>query len=171
MKILVKSTVSIIAFLFSGMSLFAQTKLESKKNTPLIFIILDYGIVKATGIADDPLKASPTGTHHWLDDLQVVKVTDSIPLKLKQNFGFFYVIKTIDTVNLNIDTEWIYPSKITNEKGESYKSIKYTIPKTTNIPSASLYSLDEPYEMVKGKWVVNLYMENKKIGSKSFIVY
>lgn len=57
------------------------------------------------------------------------------------------------------------------KKGETFKSIRYTTKRPTNIPSGSTYSLDAPYEMVKGKWVVNIFIENKKMGSKSFLVF
>jgi len=41
----------------------------------------------------------------------------------------------------------------------------------TNTPSASSYSLDEPYEMVKGDWKMNIYIENKRVCSKVFVLY
>ncbi|MBF4491898.1 DUF3859 domain-containing protein [Flavobacterium sp. MR2016-29] len=49
--------------------------------------------------------------------------------------------------------------------------MKYTTQRPTNIPSASSYSLDEPYELIKGKWEMNLYIENKRVYSKTFILY
>ncbi|HVU55244.1 MAG TPA: hypothetical protein VHD83_09325 [Puia sp.] len=41
----------------------------------------------------------------------------------------------------------------------------------TNIPSASSYSLDESYEMVKGNWELNIYIEKKRVLSRTFILY
>ena len=75
------------------------------------------------------------------------------------------------TVDIEVVIEWIYPKKITNEKGEIFKSIKYTTKRPTNIPSASSYSLDAPYEMVKGDWKMNIYIEGKRVCSKTFILY
>jgi hypothetical protein len=81
------------------------------------------------------------------------------------------MVKAKDTVDMDVQIEWIYPKKITNDKGEKFKSIKYTTQRPTNIPSASSYSLDEPYEMVKGRWTMNLYLENKKVYTRSFVLY
>ena len=89
----------------------------------------------------------------------------------KANFGVVYMVKAKDTVDMDVQIEWIYPKKITNDKGEKFKSIKYTTQRPTNIPSASSYSLDEPYEMVKGRWTMNHYLENKKVYTRSFVLY
>lgn len=82
-----------------------------------------------------------------------------------------YIVKSKDTVNIEIAIEWIYPEKITNQKGEKFNSIKYTTKRPTNIPSASSYSLDEPYETIKGDWKMNIYIENKRVCSRTFVLY
>jgi hypothetical protein len=89
----------------------------------------------------------------------------------KANFGVVYIVNAKDTVDIDVVIEWIYPEKITNTNGEKFKSIKYSTRRPTNIPSASSYSLDEPYEMVKGEWKMNIYIENKRVCSKTFILY
>src|SRR2546423_1255107 len=147
-----------IVTLFSSVSLFAQTRLESKKNGTLKFSVLTYGIAHVADGTIDELKNSPTGTHSWSDGLNMLKVTDSIPVKQKENFGLVYIVEAKDTADINVDIEWIYPKKITNEKGETFKSIRYTTQRPTNMPSGSMYSFDAPYEMVKGKWVLNIYI-------------
>ena len=158
------------AFLFS-ISSFAQTTVESKNNGVLQFVELDYGIAEVVDGVSEKLKNTPTGTHGWLKDFQITKVTDSVPVKIKENFGVVYIVKAKDTVDINIDIEWIYPEKIKNEKGEKYKSIRYTTKRPTNIPSASSYSLDAQYEMVKGNWIMNIYIEDKKVYTKTFLLY
>jgi hypothetical protein len=89
----------------------------------------------------------------------------------KANFGVVYIVNGRDKINIDVVIEWIFPEKITNDKGEKFKSIKYTTKRPTNIPSASSYSLDEPYEMVKGDWKMNIYIENKRVCSRTFVLY
>lgn len=149
----------------------AQTTIVSKTAGLLEFVELEYGIgQKVDGIIVND-KNSPTGTRGWLEDYVITKVTDSVPMVRKANFGTVYMVKAKDTVDIDVQIEWIYPEKITNEKGEKFKSIKYTTQRPTNIPSGSSYNLDEPYEMVKGKWTMNLYVENKKMYTRSFVLY
>jgi hypothetical protein len=131
---------------------------------------LDHGLAHVVDGTVENVQNTPTGTHGWLKDLEIVKVTDTIEVAPKANFGVVYMIKAKDTVDIAVAIEWIYPEKVTNEKGEKFKSIKYTTKRPTNIPSASSYSLDASYEMVKGEWKMNMYIENKKVYTKTFFL-
>jgi hypothetical protein len=152
-------------------SSFAQTTIASKTKGTLEFVELDYGLAEVVQGTEDRLKNSPTGTHGWLKDFVITKVTDSIEVKPKANFGVVYIVKANDTIDIDVVIEWIYPEKVTNEKGETFKSIKYTTRRPTNIPSASSYSLDASYEMVKGNWQMNIYIDKKKVCAKTFVLY
>lgn len=163
--------ISLLSLLFIFQLTFAQTLITSKTNGTLEFKELEYGLAKVKDGTTEKLNNTPTGTHGWLQDFEIVKVTDSIQIQLKANFGTVYIINAKDTVDIDVEIEWIYPEKIKNEKGETFKKIKYTTKRPTNIPSASSYSLDEPYELVKGKWQMNIYVENKKAYSKTFILF
>lgn len=152
-------------------TIFSQTSIKSKSFGNLEFKELEYGLAQVETGTTDQLKSSPTGTHGWLKDFAIVKNSDSIKAVKKANFGVIYIVRAKDTVDIPIEIEWIYPEKVTNSKGEKFKSIKYTTQRPTNIASASSYSLDEPYELVKGKWEMNLYIESKRVYSKTFILY
>lgn len=157
-------------FLFINTT-FSQNTVTSKSHGLLEFVEMDHGLAEVIRGTEEKLKGSPTGTRGILDDLVIAKVTDSIEVKPKANFGVIYMVKAKDTVDINVDIEWIYPTRITNEQGKKFKSIRYTTNRPTNIPSASSYSLDAPYEMVKGKWEMNIFIENKKVYSKTFFLY
>jgi hypothetical protein len=146
----------------------AQTTVKSKKNGLLEFVELDHGLARVVDGTNEKQENSPTGTRGWLEDFAIIKVTDSVQIIPKANFGVVYMVKAKDTVDIEVAIEWIYPETIINEKGEKFKSIKYSTTRPTNIPSASSYSLDAPYEMVKGKWEMNIYLEKKKVYTKNF---
>lgn len=162
--------ITLLAFFIIQTS-FSQINVSSKTYGDLEFKELDYGLAKVKGRTVEELNSSPTGTHGWLDDFEIVDKSLSIQVLPKANFGVVYIITAKDTVDIEVDIEWIYPKKIKNDKGETFKSIRYTTKRPTNIPSASSYNLDEPYEMVKGNWTVNIYIENKKVCSKTFALY
>ena len=146
---------------------FAQNTVKSKKNGPLEFVELDYGLARVIDGTNETENKSPTGTRGWLKDFAILKVTDSIQIIPKANFGVVYMVKAKDTVDIEVVIEWIYPETVTNEKGARFKSIKYSTTRPTNIPSASSYSLDAPYEMLKGNWEMNIYLEKKKVYTKN----
>jgi len=157
--------------LFIFTATFSQTTVNSKSYGMLEFKELDYGLAKVKDGISEQVKNTPTGTHGWLEDFEIIKQTDSIKIAPKANFGVVYIVNAKDTVDINVTIEWIYPEKVTNDKGEKFKSIKYTTTRPTNIPSASSYSLDAPYEMVKGNWKMNMYIENKRVYSRTFLLY
>ena len=163
--------VFIFTALLSFQVSFCQTKVESKKNGELEFVELDHGLADVVEGTINKTKKTPTGEHMWLKDFVIVKVTDSIKIAPKANFGVVYMVKAKDTVDIDVVIEWIYPEKITNEKGQKFKSVKYTTHRPTNIPSASSYSLDAPYEMVKGNWQMNIYLEKKLVCARTFFLY
>jgi hypothetical protein len=149
----------------------AQTSVKTKRNGVLEFVELDHGLARTERGMEDTLQATPTGTHGWLKDFEIIKITDSIEAAPKASFGTVYMVRAKDTVDVDVVIEWIYPQVVVNEKGEQFKSIKYATRRPTNIPSASSYSLDAPYEMVKGKWVQNMYLENKLMYTRTFYLY
>jgi hypothetical protein len=165
-----KIVIFLIALLFIQTS-FGQTSVESKSHVPLEFQVLDYGLARVVEGRVEKQKNTPTGEHGWLEDFAITDVTDSIRAELKANFGVVYIVKAKDTVDIKVVIEWIYPEKITNDKGKKFKSVKYATKRPTNIPSASSYSLDAPYELVKGNWEMNIYLENKKVYTKTFVLY
>ena len=117
------------------------------------------------------MKNSPTGSHGWLRDFEITKITDSVPAELQANFGVQYIVRSKDTAEIEAEIEWIFPKKMINDEGEKFKSIKYTTKRPTNTESASSYSLDKPFELIKGNWTVNIYTENKIVNTKTFVLY
>jgi len=160
----------VVALLFIHSS-YTQTIIVSKTHGTLEFVELDHGLAQVKEGTVEKLKNSPTRTRGWLKDFEIIEVTDSIQIEPKANFGVVYLVKAKDTVDINVEIEWVYPEKITNEQGKKFKSIRYTTSRPTNTPSASSYSLDAPYEMVKGNWEMNIYIENKKVYTKTFFLF
>ena len=149
----------------------SQTIIKTKNYGILEFKEFDYGLASVVSETKAKLDKSPTGNRNWIEGFEIVKVTDSIPLFPKTHFGSIYVINSKNTMELETEIEWIFPQKIINDKGKSFKTLKYKTVKTTNKFTSSSYGLDEPYELVKGKWILNIFIENKIIYTKTFILF
>lgn len=160
----------LFAFFSTGITS-AQTKVSSAGYGELEFSELDHGLATTEKGVVEEFKNSPSGTHGWLKDFVITKMTDSIHIEKNANFGVVYIIKAKDTADINVDIEWIFPKTIKNDKGEKYKKFRYTTRRPTNIISASSYNLDEPYEMIKGNWTMNIYLEDKLVNTRTFILY
>jgi hypothetical protein len=160
-----------ILFLVLPAIAFAQTKTISTKYGTLEIQELDYGLASVEGREEIKVSNTPTKTRGVLEDFVIIKMTDSIQIAPKANFGVVYIVNAKDSIDIDVDIEWIYPKTIKNEQGEKFKSVRYTTKRPTNTASASSYSLDAPYEMVPGKWTENIYIENKLVLTRTFILY
>src|SRR4051794_40345183 len=118
-----KAISTMLTLLFFQIS-FSQTTVNSKTNGVLEFKELDYGLAKVRGGTTEELSNSPTRTHGWLKDFEIINQTDSIHALSKANFGVVYIVKAKDTMDIDVVVEWIYPEEITNDKGGKFKTIK-----------------------------------------------
>lgn len=71
----------------------AQKSIKSKSFGKLEFVELEYGLAKVEAGSVETLPNTPTRTHGWLKDFQVIKASDSIQAEMKANFGVVYMIK------------------------------------------------------------------------------
>ncbi len=163
--------IALLITLFFFTSSIAQKNTKIQTDKDFQFVELNYGLADIVRDSTAQLANSPTGTHGFLSGYELTKVTDSVLPKIKANFGVVYMIKAIDTTDIDVVIEWIYPKKITNYKGQKFLSVKYTTQRPTNTPSGSSYTLDEPYEIVKGNWIINIYLKDKLLYTKTFILY
>lgn len=143
---------------------FAQSKIKVKK--------LRYGICLPDSAAQPvALQTSPTGTQKISSGFYLVKQTNKIPAKMGQRFGVAYIIQTDPRIKaVEVECVWVYPTPITNPKGGVFKDVRYSSVESTNKSTYSNYSLDKEYEVVKGKWLLQLYYKKVKIFEQSFIV-
>jgi hypothetical protein len=158
-------------FLFFIYTLFAIVNSYSQNSKAIEFVEINYGMVKVSRERTEIQANSPTGSRGILESFEFINITDSVPAVLKNNFGIEYMLKATDSTEIDVTIEWIYPEKIINTEGKKFKTIKYTTQRYTNEPTFSSYSLDEPYELVKGKWKMNIYAYNKLLYSKTFILF
>lgn len=138
------------------------------------FVELNYGIANATRIASDSdgviVKPAVDVSNNMLSQFEIVKKTDSVETKMKAKFGIKYMFTAKDTMDIYVDIEWIYPKTVKNN-GKKFKSIRYTTKRPTNIPSASSYSIDDDFELIKGNWTENIYYQDKLVDTRVFILY
>jgi len=161
-----KSIIIFATFLLAYTSS-AQTGQEQEVK----FVEINHGVAEVVLGTTEVLKNSPTGNRGYLSGFAITKTTDSVHTELKANFGVEYMLVSKDTVDIEVVIEWIFPEKIKNDEGKKFKSLKYSTQRPTNIPTASSYSLDKNFELVKGEWKMNIYVKEKLLYSKTFILY
>lgn len=149
--------------LFSLSAVAAKPKIKVER--------ISYGLCSVDASRSVELAASPTGTQKFNSGFNLVKRTNKVPAQLGQHFGVEYLIKADPGIEaVEVECVWVYPTPITNPKGQVFKEARYTSVKSTNYISNLSYSFDKEYEVVKGKWLLQLYYKKVKIFEQAFFV-
>lgn len=132
---------------------------------------VSYGLCSVDVTQKIALEGSPTGSQGLTSGFHLVKRTNRVPAELGQRFGVEYIINADPGVEaIEVECVWVYPTPITNPEGEVFKEARYTSIKSTNYISNLSYSFDKEYEVVEGKWLLQLYYKEVKIFEQAFFV-
>ncbi|MEH6407959.1 MAG: DUF3859 domain-containing protein [Leeuwenhoekiella sp.] len=147
-----------------------RTQNEVSKNSivQIDFIELGYGICTVKTLTSEKMENTPTGTHNVSTNFKLIEKTDRIPIKIGQQFGVDYLLKSDIYTEIPVEFVWTFPESITNENGEVFKEIKYTRNVSTNENNHSTYTLNENYLLVKGEWKYEVLYKGKKIYQRKF---
>lgn len=154
----------LVCVLLSGCSIL-------KKSTDSIkvdFEELNYGLVSATDQYSKPDQEDPTGTHSYSAFYKLIEKTDSINVNLGDRIGVQYNLKSNVNKWVPVRQVWIFPSQMINDKGEKFDKLDYIINRPTNDNRWANYKFEEEYELLKGKWIFQVYFEGNKLYEKEF---
>lgn len=158
-------------FLISGIILISLscTFMKQEKPDKIELKVLNYGRSSAKVLYTKKDKNMPSGEKRTTDyKLNIIEKTDSIKLNIGNQFGIEYIIRSPSDKLVNLKTIWTFPSTMTNNEGRKFEKIEYKIDKYTNQYSYSNYTLEEPYEMIPGKWNIKIVHQAKIILNKDF---
>jgi hypothetical protein len=158
----------IILLLISGCSIFKKPH----DTTPLTvdFVELNYGICDQDLLKYKKQKNTPTGTRGVVSGFNLIEQTDTIPGEKGLTFGVEYLLKSKMRGHITIEQVWVFPTIVTNEKGEKYKEIRYPFSKPTNKKTATTFTFVEDYEIVKGEWKYQLFFKGDLLYERKFYV-
>lgn len=154
----------VIMLLFSSCSLMKHSKSDN-----IEIKVLNYGRSSAKLLCTDKNENMPSGKKRTTDyKLNIIEKTDTIKLNIGAQFGIEYIINAPYTKLITLTTIWTFPSTMTTNQGKKYEKIEYEIDKYTNQYTYSNYTLEEPYEMIPGKWNIKLVYNGGTILDKDF---
>jgi hypothetical protein len=133
--------------------------------------ILDYGIYTAKILTKKPAEKTATGDWNVIETAGIVKRTTDIPASLGTRFGILYVVKGEPTGQIvNLQKITIHPGLKNPEKKEFVYKSNYLIEAEIGIPRHSGYGFDHEWEVVPGKWTIELWYKGRKLAEKTFAV-
>lgn len=141
------------------------------KEITIKFIEKSYGIYQSLPKGTEEMANSPSGTHGVVFTTNLIKKSDTVPLKLGNEFGIEYELESKYNKIIGLDIEWIFPKKIYNaEKNSELDKLKYPIELPTNFVNSSTYKFEKDAELVDGVWQLNIYRNNELLHTKKFIL-
>jgi hypothetical protein len=130
-----------------------------------------YGTVEKTGITEVQ-KDTAAGRLNIVNNFVISEQTDKIPSKIGTTFGIKYIVKGRPIgANIAILVRWTHPpitpsgkkTAVITEEAYRYK----TIGKETFI----IYTFEEEWELMPGKWTCQLFHKDKLLAEKSFEIF
>jgi hypothetical protein len=133
------------------------------------FVEISYGIYKSNNSTKDGAVSTPSIEHSVLEGISLVKKTEKITAALGTEFGVAYTLKSNLQDTILLEIEWIYPKEIIDpENNSKVKSIRYGIELPTNFVNNSNYTLEKHFEVVKGDWQLNIYLNRNLLYKRKF---
>ena len=149
---------------------FSQNNNKAAVKPSYQFVLLAHGL-SAEKRPVTHLKDSAWGDGPY-QFFKVIKTTDSVPAKLNTVFGIEFKIACKDSlVDVRYTQEWIYPTPMKEEDGRKYGLVKTNGTLSTNEKNSAWFTFSKSYELLKGSWILNLYVEDKLVYTHRFLVY
>ncbi len=158
----------LLFFMLLAFAATANAQKNAAEDLPVYkFIELDHGLAPNYIPSPDSIPWNKRPIYKF----KIIKTTDSIPAKLHTAFGVEFKVTGNEKPDLAYVAEWIYPKPIKEPDGRLYGSVKAGNSISTNKETNASFYLSEPYELVKGNWKLNVYIEKKLLYSHVFVLY
>ncbi|MBL0358947.1 MAG: DUF3859 domain-containing protein [Chitinophagaceae bacterium] len=152
-------------------TVFSQVTKAPEEKVLYQFIELNHGL----GAPREKVPANNKDSSAWSrrppQEFKVIKATDSVPAILNTVFGVEFKVIAVQSTDVPYTVEWIYPIPMKEKDGTKYRAYKSSGRLWPNKPTGRYFELDEPYELLKGLWELNIYIENELKYSHRFIVH
>lgn len=134
--------------------------------------VLEYGIYEAT-VAYSERDANWV-LQSRVGDVRHVKRTRTVPAKLGVRFGFGYVVVGSPQgakVTLRKVTRFPPPGLKSPAAKEALRFSEVAVTRTIGRDAGYVdYGFDDPWELVPGRWTIELWLGNRKLAAQSFTV-
>jgi hypothetical protein len=132
--------------------------------------IVDFGIYAANRGETTATPGTAAGVTA-LTGLKLVRSTTSVPARIGTTFGFRYrFIGQPSGATLKIKKVTLYPQPGVRNPATENTTVRgeYFHHEKMGEDQIRVYTLDSEWELVKGTWTFELWLEDRKLASKSF---
>jgi uncharacterized protein DUF3859 len=164
-KIAMRIVPSLLLLMLASMGAYAQTSQIDRID------VTEYGLYTATTQEDKP--AGQGLAHNAVSDERLAATTRTVPMQLGVHFGFRYTVVGApagSVVPLKFVTLFPSPGLRNPQASQAILRDEYSADPKIGDTSFHGYSLDDPWELVPGTWIMEIWYGNRKLVSQRFMV-
>jgi WD40 repeat protein len=153
-----------------------SSRKERKPEAPEIqgIEIVQTGVVEGTqlGVVEAPTTALGRTLGYSMENLQIIKETNNIPLDRCSKFGLIYVVHGKPrTKQIEISVNVRHPAIIDPKSNRVHYFDEWISSPRIGEPHYDGWRFEYDWEKVSGKWTFEFYYQGAKLAEKTFIVY
>jgi len=135
--------------------------------------VVEAGFYTARKTGEEPAAGTTLGHINALKDIKFLKEAPTVTARLHTGFGVrFRAHGRPNGGKARLHQVWLIPAPgIHNPKnGNTYRQSLSDYTVTVGGVSMRGYSFDEPWEIVKGTWTIQIWQDERKLLEKSFLI-
>jgi hypothetical protein len=156
-----------VALVIAPLSLYAQTVSVDRIE------ILEKGIYQAQTTGTTQAGSTATGQVRGLGNIELVRETTTIPMRLGLEFGFRYSLVGSPKgaeVPVKFVTIFPEPGLYNPAKGQTFHRDEYIRTKTLGNPAYKGYGFEHSWELVPGVWTFQIWYQDRMLTEQRFTV-
>ena len=151
--------------------LFASVAHSEEPFVPSIDI-LEYGMFEATVVKEQVSEGTSLGAIDVLKEVKLVKQTTDIPGKLGNRFGIRIILKeTYAKGKVMFLAKVLHPKTVNPKTKEETTLDQWKVYVRGGQKRYVGWTFDYPWEIVPGKWTIQLWHNGDKITEKTFNIH
>jgi len=153
--------------------LFLSSPCDSQVTSHQGFQILEFGIFRKI-VSGDDLRApgAIAGARHAVSQVTLIECTTNVPARIGTSFGFRLKLPGKPSEEIvSCTSKCVHPKLTDPSSGRSNEVEQWDTPGLAGQDGYIGYTFDNDWELVPGRWTIQVFADSKLVAEKTFNVY
>ncbi|HJW85375.1 MAG TPA: DUF3859 domain-containing protein [Candidatus Brocadiaceae bacterium] len=133
--------------------------------------IVEHGVFEARKTQDKEAKDTSIGHINIIDNIKLVKETDTIAAAVGTRFGIRYIVEGgPDGMQVEILVKVLHPRTVNPKNNKGVTLDQWSTYPTIGKITYSGWSFDHSWELAPGKWIIQLWYGDRKLAEQAFTI-
>jgi hypothetical protein len=134
--------------------------------------IVEHGVFEAQKTKDQEAKDTSIGYIDIIDNIRLVKETDTIAAAVGTQFGIRYIVEgEPDGAQIKILVKVLHPRTVNPKNNKEVTLDQWSSYPTIGKTKYSGWGFDHGWELVPGKWIIQLWYGDRKLAEQAFTIH